>query len=606
MLEVKNLILKANVEKGEFMSNKIIKAQAEGRNGQIDFEINVDSGKIVDLKVTKSSETPGIFKQVVGKLKENVLKSQSFDVDAISGASIMTRAMLDSGKKALEKTGLNIPAMPNKKAHQERTLNTDVAVIGSGMAGLMAASRALSMGKRVVLIEKNGYLGGATILNGSNVVGTGSKVSASLFGEEAEKDSPAVLANDIARECRGTNYQVLTDVLVNNIGKAVDFITDFADLTYQKAETQTIEHSVNRQIEMPSESSYELISKVAEAFVKKGGEILLETRVEKLNKNNQGELVSLVAEGKHETVTINFKSLVMSAGGWGARDYREHKTNIPYYGPMTSTGDYFDFAKDMNLASRNLDWYKVYPHGLEVEPGIAKLTTYSTKEVSDMGAIFVNTAGKRIVNESAPYTHFRDAIAAQKDQIAFVVMDQRMWNKFYELLLKYGFTAEEVQGFFDLEGKKSPILVKGNLKTVAQKAGIDYQNLQQTLSTYAQAVEEKNDSEFGRPAQFIHEYEGETYYVIEQKLRFCTTLGGYETNSHMQLLNTEFNPISNFYASGEIIGGANGHDSMPSMMNSWSYASGFVAGTEAADNTNFKQEEIGAEKVDASSGASKE
>ena len=128
----------------------------------------------------------------------------------------------------------------------------------------------------------------------------------------------------------------------------------------------------------------------------------------------------------------------------------------------------------------------------------------------------------------------------------------------------------------------------------------------QTLSTYAKAVEEKNDDEFGRPAQFMHEYEGETYYVIEQKLRFCTTLGGYETNSHMQLLNTEFNPISNFYASGEIIGGANGHDSMPSMMNSWSYASGFVAGTEAADNTNFKREEIGAEKVDASSGASKE
>lgn len=68
----------------------------------------------------------------------------------------------------------------------------------------------------------------------------------------------------------------------------------------------------------------------------------------------------------------------------------------------------------MNLVSRNLNWYKIYPHGLEVEPGIAKLTTYSTKEVGDMGAIFVNKAGKRIVDESAPYTHFRDAIAEQK------------------------------------------------------------------------------------------------------------------------------------------------------------------------------------------------
>ena len=588
------------------MSEKTIKATAEGRNGQIDFDIKVENNHIADINVTKTAETPGIFNQVVGKLKKNIINNQSFDVDAISGASIMTQAMLDSGKKALKANGVNIISQPSEQSHQDITYDVDVAVIGSGMAGLMAASRALSMGKNVLLIEKNGYLGGATILNGSNVVGTGSKLAAALFGEEAKKDSPQLLVQDIVRECRGTNYPLLSNILVQNIGKAVDFITEFADLTYQKAETQTIEHSVDRQIEMPSESSYEVVSKVANAFTKKGGKILLETRVEQLNKNKRGQLVSLVAESKHETVTVNFKSLVMAAGGWGARDYRQHKTNIPYYGPMTSTGDYFDFAKNMNLATRNLDWYKVYPHGLEVEPGIAKLTTYSTKEATDMGAIFVNTSGKRIVNESAPYTHFRDAIAEQKDKIAFVVMDERTWNRFYELLLKYGFSKDEVQGFFDLDGKKSPILVSGNLQTVAQKAGIDYDNLKKTLTDYEKYVTSGDDPEFGRPSQFMHKYEGDTYFVIEQKLRFCTTLGGYETNQHMQLLDQDFEALDNFYAAGEIVGGANGHDSMPSMMNSWSYASGFVAGTEAADNANYqKLAKTASDSTDAVSGASK-
>ncbi len=588
------------------MSEKTIKATAEGRNGQIDFDIKVENNHIADINVTKTAETPGIFNQVVGKLKENIINNQSFDVDAISGASIMTQAMLDSGKKALKANGVNIISQPNEQSHQDITYDVDVAVIGSGMAGLMAASRALSMGKNVLLLEKNGYLGGATILNGSNVVGTGSKLAAALFGEEAKKDSPQLLVQDIVRECRGTNYPLLSNILAQNIGKAVDFITEFADLTYQKAETQTIEHSVDRQIEMPTESSYELITKVANAFTKKGGKILLETRVEQLNKNKQGQLVSLVAESKHETVTVNFKSLVMAAGGWGARDYRQHKTNIPYYGPMTSTGDYFDFAKNMNLATRNLDWYKVYPHGLEVEPGIAKLTTYSTKEATDMGAIFVNTSGKRIVNESAPYTHFRDTIAEQKDKIAFVVMDERTWNRFYELLLKYGFTKDEVQSFFDLDGKKSPILVSGDLQTVAKKAGIDYENLKKTLTDYDKYVTSGNDPEFGRPSQFMHKYEGDTYFMIEQKLRFCTTLGGYETNQHMQLLDEDFEALDNFYAAGEIVGGANGHDSMPSMMNSWSYASGFVAGTEAADNANYqKLAKTASDSTDAVSGVSK-
>lgn len=587
------------------MTKQTIKAQADGRNGQIDFEIDLENNKISDVKVTKNSETPAIFNQAFGKLKKNIIDNQSFDVDAVSGASLMTQAMLDSGKKALAENNIALDGKKPEVVHEERQLNVDVAVIGSGMAGLMAASRALSMGKKVVVLEKNGYLGGATILNGSNVVGTGSKVSAELFGETAKKDSPTRLVQDITRECRGTNYPMLSKLLANNIGKAVDFITEFANLTYQRAETQTVEHSVNRQIEMPSESSYELVTKVAEAFEKKGGQIILDARVEKLNKDKASKLVSLTAEGKHQTINVNFKSLVLAAGGWGARDYRAHKTDIPYYGPMTSTGDYFDFAKNMNLVTRNLDWYKVYPHGLEVEPGIAKLTTYSTKEATDMGAIFVNTDGKRIVNESAPYTHFRDAIAEQKGKVAYIVMDQRTWDRFYELMLKYGFTKEEVQSFFDLAGEKSPVLVKGDLKTVAEKAGIDYQTLKETVDNYTEDVKADYDPEFGRDKKFMHEFEGDTYYVIEQKLRFCTTLGGYETTDQMQLLDNDMNPVSNFYAAGEIVGGANGHDSMPSMMNSWSYASGFVAGTTAADNTNYNYSTVSNEQeADAVSGAS--
>lgn len=587
------------------MTKQTIKAQADGCNGQIDFEIDLENNKISDVKVTKNSETPAIFNQAFGKLKKNIIDNQSFDVDAVSGASLMTQAMLDSGKKALAENNIALDGKKPEVVHEERQLNVDVAVIGSGMAGLMAASRALSMGKKVVVLEKNGYLGGATILNGSNVVGTGSKVSAELFGETAKKDSPNRLVEDITRECRGTNYPMLSKLLANNIGRAVDFITEFANLTYQKAETQTVEHSVNRQIEMPSESSYELVTKVAEAFEKKGGQIILDARVEKLNKDKASKLVSLTAEGKHQTINVNFKSLVLAAGGWGARDYQAHKTDIPYYGPMTSTGDYFDFAKNMNLVTRNLDWYKVYPHGLEVEPGIAKLTTYSTKEATDMGAIFVNTDGKRIVNESAPYTHFRDAIAEQKGKVAYIVMDQRTWDRFYELMLKYGFTKEEVQSFFDLVGEKSPVLVKGDLKTVAEKAGIDYQTLKETVDNYTEDVKADYDPEFGRDKKFMHEFEGDTYYVIEQKLLFCTTLGGYETTDQMQLLDNDMNPVSNFYAAGEIVGGANGHDSMPSMMNSWSYASGFVAGTTAADNTNYNYSTVSNEQeADAVSGAS--
>lgn len=569
------------------MCKKTINVQADGHNGKIFFNIDVTEDHIDNISITESSETPAVLNQAFTKLKNKIIEQQSFDVDVIAGASVMTGAILDAGKKALIKN--NIILKPRKKieVHKQETLKFDVAVIGSGMAGLMAACRSLSMGKKVIILEKNGYLGGASILNGSNVIGTGSKVSKEIFGKKANSDSVEKLKKDITRECNGTNYSNLTDVLTKNIGKAVDFITQFAKLTYQKAEIQTIEHSVNRQIEMTSESSYELIIKVAKAFKENGGIILLNTRVEKLILNNKKKLSSLIAESKYKTTKVNFKSLILAAGGWGARAYKTKKTDIPYYGPMTSTGDYFDFAKNMNLAVRNLNWYKIYPHGLEVAHGIAKLTTYATKKVSDMGAIFVNKDGKRIVNESAPYTYFRNAIANQNSRIAYIIMDQKMWDMFYKLLLRYNFTKSEIKSFFNLNGEKSPVLVKGSLRKVSEKAGINYETLAKTLDNYTKYVNSAYDPEFYRDAKYLHNYEGKTYYVIEQKLRFCTTLGGYETNANMQLLDKNINPIDNFFAAGEVVGGANGNDSMPSMMNSWSYASGFVAGTNAADNVNF-------------------
>lgn len=146
--------------------------KAFGHNGEIDLTVDVEDRKINDISVDRHAETPAIFKQVFGKLKDTILEEQSFKIDAIAGASQMTQSILDSADKVVTERGYDFPA-PVRPAKKERTLTTDVLVVGSGGAGLMAACRALSLGKQVILVEKNGYLGGATLLNGSNVTATG-------------------------------------------------------------------------------------------------------------------------------------------------------------------------------------------------------------------------------------------------------------------------------------------------------------------------------------------------------------------------------------------------------------------------------------------------
>ena len=93
--------------------------------------------------------------------------------------------------------------------------------------------------------------------------------------------------------------------MAHNIGSAIDFISDFAGLEYQKAQTQTIEHSIDRQIELPTASSYEFIKKVSKAFEDKGGKVILSARVEQLTFDSKGNLNGLVAESDNETIKIS-------------------------------------------------------------------------------------------------------------------------------------------------------------------------------------------------------------------------------------------------------------------------------------------------------------
>lgn len=571
-------------------AEKQIKGQAMGHNGIINYEVDVDNNKIEDLKILKHSETSGIFNQVIDKLKKSVISQQSFDVDAVSGATVMTQAILDSAKKAVESEDVKLsPTVKKVVKHQTKRLKADVVVIGGGEAGLVAACRALSLGQKVILVEKNGYLGGATILNGSNVTGTGSKVAERIFGKQIdEQDSPQRLANDVAVECKQTNLKPLTNLMVHNIGPAIDFISEFAGLNYQKAQTQTPEHSVERQIELPSASSYEFIQKVSKAFEAKGGKILLGTRVEGLTFNSKGQINGLTAEADNETVKIKAASVVLAAGGYGANKQMRgpESKGIDYYGPMTSTGDAYVFNEDLNLKTRHLDWYKIYPHGVEVEPGIAKLTTYASKKATDMGSIYVNSQGKRIVNESDVYTKFRDAILTQPDKISYLLMDERTWKQVYKLLVLHDFSENEIKGFFADQNNR-PTFVKGSLTEVADKAGIDVTNLQRTVADYQNFAKTGKDPEFGRAKTYLHEYEGDTYYLIEQCARFATTLGGYAADPKtLELVNKQNEEVANYYGAGEIIGGANGHDSMPSMMNTWGISSGYVAGASASKNAN--------------------
>lgn len=75
---------------------------AEGYGGKVGVEILVQGGEIKEVKVVEQSES--MPREALEKIPDRVLKKQTAeDVDAVTGATLTSRAILKAVKKALEK-----------------------------------------------------------------------------------------------------------------------------------------------------------------------------------------------------------------------------------------------------------------------------------------------------------------------------------------------------------------------------------------------------------------------------------------------------------------------------------------------------------------------
>ena len=152
---------------------------------------------------------------------------------------------------------------------------------------------------------------------------------------------------------------------------------------------------------------------------------------------------------------------------------------------------------------------------------------------------------------------------------------------FYMLIINSTRSNADLQGGFRL-------LMQGNflenLKNAWNDAsiniprGMDANTLQNTVDTYNGYVDAGVDAAFGRPADYLKMKIGSgPYYLIEQKPRFATTMGGLVVNTSLQVMNQGGSPIGGLYAAGEVVGGVMGDDSPSGANNGWALTSGKLA-----------------------------
>lgn len=535
-----------------------------GRNGEITVELTVKAGKLATVNVVRHGETAGISDAALARVPAEIVAQQSTAVDAVTGATMTSEGIKAAVADAIRRAGgdpalFAVKKVGKKQAAKTIKENADIVVVGAGGSGMSAAVRAETLGKSVILIEKMPTIGGATVLNAGTLIATGSRYQREVMKET--KDSPELAAEDIFRVGKHKNDPVLVRMVTERVGGVVDWLIDDLKIPYGPAATQYPDHSANRQLGVTGRS-VNYLNLMREKFLGMGGKLLLETRAQSFITDANGRVVGVKAtDAAGNTVELTSKAVILASGGFGADQSMlpPSMKNYLFYGVDGETGDGLKMARALNAGTINLDLVKMYPQGVETRPhhGLAA-TASSTDTMKASGAIYVNNRGERFVDENAGLGVLTEATVAQPDSIAYIVMDKAAWEKYVAKSLEDKLVpdAAALDAWTKIVNNGRPVMaVSDSLEEAARTMGIDPAGLTKTVTHWNEMVKAGKDADFSRK---ITGGLGEgPYRIVEQKVRYQTTLGGLKADAGLRILDTAGKAIPGLYGAGCVVGGAN-------------------------------------------------
>ena len=568
-------------------------ATVPGRNADITVEVTFSADAIESVTVTDHAETDGIGTNAVDQIPGAIVESQSLGVDVVAGATVTSDAILAAVADCAAQAGGDVEALKNvaveeKVPTEEQTITADLVIIGGGGAGMTAAIRAAELGLDVTLVEKMSFMGGAISISGGNQVVMGSQMQKDLGVTD---DSVESMVEDFMANGANLNVPELITLYAENVGETSDWLQE-EGVTYnlEGGLHKLAEYSHDRELAYTGSGAG--AAEAMRGLVDEAGvNVLLNTRATELISDGEGGVTGVIANDDTTVYTIEAPAVLLATGGYGYnKDLLEgDMKNALYYGPVSSTGDglLMATAEGIDADTRLMEYGKRYPNGIEVSEGIAKSTINGNIPAWTVSAILVNKEGVRVVNEKASNRTILETELEQTDQELFLVMDQATFDVWKDAV------GYDVQEYLDANGTTTPVFGHGDtIEEAAAAAGVDGEALAATVEEYNGYVEAGEDAAFGRSADYMTQPIGDgPYYIVEQKPRFATTMGGLVIDTDLHVINKSGEVINGLYAAGEVVGGVMGDDSPSGANNGWEVTSGKLAAQSIAADLGAAAEE---------------
>ena len=487
-------------------------------------------------------------------------------------------------------------------------MDVDVVVAGGGGAGVAAAIEAAQNGRSVVIIEKNGSVGGDTLVCGAIYNAATPELQEKVEMTETVKTT---IENALAKKADDPEKQAALEDLQAPVKAQWDEYkaSGRTDL-FDSKEWHALQTWINGDMVANPElvkaltyNAYDGLKWIEEMGMEFKDEIgqgagslwqrtltsvmpmgtgffstyvaEMERLADKITLYEEVTAKELIMDGDKavgvkavdnrtgEEITLNAsQGVIIATGGFSANGKLVQEYNTTGKWPdlskiattnrfSCSQGDGIIMARDAGASLTDMEQIQLLYLG-NLKDG--QLTKYPPRDVNGTDQIiFINTKGERFVNEGGRRDEICLAVLDQPDQIFYMLEsgDGDLYKDINdpEWRSADGFTFQYLE-------ENGYIYWDETLEGLAKKLDMDPATLQATVDTFNATVDSGDDA-YGRTL-FSTKLENGPWVATPRQACVHHTMGGITIDGKAHVLNENGEIIKNLYAAGETTGGIHG------------------------------------------------
>ena len=504
---------------------KTSQGTGHGYGGEIKVELSTEDGKITNINVVSNHETSVVYDRALPILTERIIEAQSPVVDSVSGATFTSFGVKKAVAEAMKEAGIGEyeisfdtqgPAVEKKDLEE---VKTQLVVVGGGPAGLSAAIEAKQNGvEEVIVIEKLDILSG----NGKFDMNFYDLINSEAQKANGIEDSAEALVADLKAEGAWDTDERLMAQAEGEMELDQWLRAMGINLNYNYG-------GRGHMAEADAYAGEHIQAKMEEKVNELGIDVRTGTKGLDLIMEN-GKATGVKVECKEGTYDIKADAVIMATGG-----FSNNKELLAKYAPgterletsnqMGTTGDFIPVFEANDIKLEKMDNIRIFPN---IISGRRDLTGGGS-------TIYVNKNGERFIDETKGGLTLGNAVLDQEGG-AFYIYDQDLYEKSYRLQ-KHNNLGYHVQA--------------DTLEELAEKLGINAENLVKTIETTNKAVDGKIADPF-REKALGDKIDKGPYYGVKFEAGVHMTKGGVAANEKAEVLNNDDQVIEGLYAAGEV------------------------------------------------------